>query len=78
MGDPGLLPVRFRRARGMLALPCPIVGGSLAELRRNFVTARDERSWTLLISWLVAAVYPQGPFPILVLQGEAGTAKSTT
>jgi hypothetical protein len=70
-------PVHFRRARGMLALPTPVAGGSLEELR-NFIPAQDERGWTLLVSWLIAAVYPQGPFPILVLQGEAGTAKSTT
>ena len=30
------------------------------------------------MSWLVAACRPQGPYPLLILQGEQGSAKSTT
>src|SRR5262249_36779097 len=70
-------PVHFRRARGMLPLPSPIFGSTLDELR-GLITPQDDKSWMFLVSWLVAAIYPQGPFPILILQGEAGTAKSTT
>src|SRR5450432_2730281 len=29
-------------------------------------------------SWLLATFNPRGPYPILLLQGEAGSAKSTT
>ena len=32
----------------------------------------------LLAAWLVAAFRPHGPYPILVLHGEQGSAKSTT
>ena len=32
----------------------------------------------LAISWALAALRPKGPFPILVVTGEHGTAKSTT
>ena len=70
-------PVPFRRSRGLLSLPTPSRTGSVNDLN-EFITAQDEKSRTLLMSWLLAALYPQGPFPILVLQGEAGTAKSTT
>jgi hypothetical protein len=70
-------PVRFRRSRGMLSLPTPLQRGSLTCLD-DLITVHDEKSRTLLVSWLLAALYPHGPFPILVLQGEAGTAKSTT
>lgn len=68
-------PVRFRRARGMKALPDPKRAGSLDTLRQFVnVTTRD---WALLLSWLVAAYRPTGPYPVLVVQGEQGSCKST-
>lgn len=69
-------PVRFKRARGMLALPTPTNGGSIAELRK-FINFGDDSNWTLCVAWLAAAYRPQGPYPILILQGEQGSAKST-
>ncbi|MGB9796995.1 MAG: hypothetical protein ACPLSK_00060, partial [bacterium] len=70
-------PVKFRRARGMAALPVPVKGGSIDELCA-FVNVPDEDSWRLLVAWLVMAFRPTGPYPILILQGEQGSAKSTT
>ena len=35
------------------------------------------RQWSLLIAWLTAALQPVGPYPILVLTGEQGSAKTT-
>ncbi len=70
------LPVKFRRARGMSALPEPARGGSLADLRQ-FINVRPE-DWILVVGWLVAAFRPGSPFPLLVLHGEQGSAKSTT
>ncbi|HEY0322813.1 MAG TPA: hypothetical protein VGC66_17800 [Pyrinomonadaceae bacterium] len=70
-------PVRFHRRHGMLALPEPVSGGSLDELRQ-FVNLGSEEDWVLLASWVVAALRPRGPFPILALHGEQGSAKSTT
>ena len=69
-------PVRFRRGPAMLPLPTPTKGGDIKELRR-FVNVADE-SWPLLLGWLVAAFRPSGPYPILMLLGEQGAAKSTT
>ncbi|HXP87806.1 MAG TPA: DUF3854 domain-containing protein [Bryobacteraceae bacterium] len=69
-------PVRFRRARGMQPLPIPAGGGSFALLRR-FLNLGDENDWVLCATWLVAAFRPKGPYPILILQGEQGSAKST-
>lgn len=69
-------PVKFRRARGMLSLPVPISGGSLADLR-PFVNLVSDDDWRLLVSWLVATLRPTGPYPILVVHGEHGSAKST-
>lgn len=69
-------PVRLRRPRGMLALPAPEPGGQLAELR-TFVNLPAEEEWRLVVAWLLAALRPTGPYPILVLHGEQGTGKST-
>lgn len=70
-------PVKFLRVRGMLALPAPVRGGELAELA-EFVNVGSERDWRLLVGWLLAALRPSGPFPVAVLHGEQGSAKSTT
>jgi len=69
-------PVKFRRARGMKALPMPERGGSIADLR-PFLNLSSDENFVLVASWLVAALRPSGPYPVLVLLGEAGSAKST-
>lgn len=68
-------PVKFTRKKGMLPLPEPARGGRLDDLRRLINV--DDNGWTLILSWLVAAFRPQGPYPVLVLGGEHGTAKSS-
>ena len=68
-------PVRFVRAKGMLALPVPEHGGNLLALRQ-LLNLGDDGDWTLVLAWLVAALRPTGPFPILLVHGEQGTAKS--
>src|SRR5215207_7975014 len=69
-------PVRFKRRRGMLALPIPETGGSLTDLR-DFVNVTDD-DFVLLLGWLVGALHPRGPYPLLELAGEHGSAKTTT
>jgi hypothetical protein len=69
-------PVAFARRSSAKALPNPVAGGSLDELR-HFVNVADEASWRLLVGSLVMALQHRGPFPILVLLGEQGTAKTT-
>jgi hypothetical protein len=68
--------VKFIRPRGMYPLPVPEAGGSIEELR-YFVNVSDQ-DWPLLAAWLVASLMPGGPYPILVLHGEQGSAKTTT
>jgi hypothetical protein len=68
-------PVYFRRSDGMLALPMPVPGGHITDLRR-FVNVTDA-DWILYVSWLIAAFRPRGPYPILALCGESGSAKTT-
>ncbi|QDU44250.1 hypothetical protein Mal52_27280 [Symmachiella dynata] len=69
-------PVRFVRPRGMSALPVPERGGNVDELRR-FININDDADWLLLLAWLLAALRPNGPFPVLGIHGEQGSAKST-
>lgn len=68
-------PVRFARSRGMAALPLPQSGGSVGALRDFLNVASGD--WPLLLAWLVGAFMPAGPYPVLVLTGEQGSAKST-
>lgn len=69
-------PVLFRRARAMHALPEPVRGGSLDELRD--LLRVEAKHWPLVLGWLVAAMRPVGPYPLLAFHGEQGSAKSTT
>jgi hypothetical protein len=69
-------PIRFRRTRGMLSLPLPVRGGSVAELR-PFINTEHEDDWVMILCWVVAAMRFRGPYPILKLTGEQGAAKST-
>jgi hypothetical protein len=68
--------VRFIRRRGMEALPEPVSGGSVRDLR-PLVNVRDQSQWVLLLSVMVAYIRPRGPYPVLVVSGEQGSAKST-
>ena len=69
-------PVRFRRAAGMQALPAPVVGGSVEALR-SFLNVRSDADFVLVIAWALASLRNRGPYPVIVLSGEQGSAKST-
>lgn len=69
-------PVKFWRSRGMRALPHPVAGADIHELR-SFLNVADQE-WPLVLVWILAACRPRGPFPILTLNGEQGSCKSST
>ncbi|MFO8014869.1 MAG: hypothetical protein R6X20_16390 [Phycisphaerae bacterium] len=69
-------PVRFIRPRGMLPLPAPARGGKVDDLRR-FLNVGEDSDFVLIVAWLLACLRPRGPYPILCLYGEQGSAKST-
>jgi hypothetical protein len=69
-------PVRFRRAAGMKALPAPIAGGSVEALR-SFLNVRSDADFVLVVAWTLACLRNRGPYPVIVLSGEQGSAKST-
>src|SRR5262249_10157427 len=60
----------------MQPLPVPEEGGALGDLRR-FLNVRDEDGFILIVSWMLAALRPAGPYPVLAISGEQGSAKST-
>lgn len=71
------VPVKFRRTKGMQPHPIPTRGGSLARLRR-FINAPDDMIFILIVAWIIGAFKPRGPYAILEVNGEQGSAKSTT
>ena len=74
-GSPMTYPVRFRRTAGMLPLPLPARGGSIDELRQFFnLPNRDD--FVLVVAWLMGALRPVGPYSLLAISGEQGSAKT--
>jgi hypothetical protein len=68
-------PVRFRRAAGMLPLPVPERGGSIETLA-SFLNIQTRDDQVLVVSWLLGALHYPGPFPLLAIAGELGSAKT--
>jgi len=71
-------PVRFWRPAGMQPLPIPDANGSIEELRYFLNVQKNDADFHLHVGWLVQALRPTGPYPVLILHGEQGSAKSTT
>jgi hypothetical protein len=69
-------PVRFRRAAGMQPLPMPVRGGSVEALR-SFLNLKTDTDFVLVVAWTLACLRDRGPYPVIVLSGEQGSAKST-
>ena len=69
-------PVRFRRAAGMQPLPIPVKGGSVETLR-SFLNVQSDGDFVMVVAGALAVLRNRGPYPIIVLSGEQGSAKST-
>ena len=69
-------PVRFRRPAGMLPLPVPAPGGAVETLR-SFLNVQSDSDFVLVVAWALAVLRNCGPYPVIVLSGEQGSAKST-
>jgi hypothetical protein len=69
-------PIRFRRTRGMKALPVPEAGGSIESLP-SFLNVQTNEHFVLVVAWIIACFRPTGPYPVLAITGEQGSAKST-
>lgn len=72
------VPVKFLRGSATGALPVPTPGwGDVRELRR-FVNVEGEAGFKLVLAWLIQSLKPEGPYPLLNIEGEQGSAKSST
>lgn len=69
-------PIKFLRPGITRPLPVPERGGSIDELW-EFVNVK-ESDRPLVVATLAAYLKPTGPYPMLILNGEQGSAKSTT
>jgi hypothetical protein len=77
------VPIRFVRSNVMRSLPRPKRGGTVEELRRLLTLGGDSedttRAWSLVLAWLVQSLTPDGgQYPVMILLGGHGTAKTTT
>jgi len=69
-------PIQFRRYAGMKAQAVPVPGGDLDDLW-NFVNIPLPHHRRLLKAWLVAALNPDIPRPLVVFHGDQGSGKTT-
>jgi hypothetical protein len=77
------IPLKFRRARGMQALPHPTHGGTIAALRPFLNLGEQGRdtpdvrsTWYLIVAWLLGCLAPRGPYPLLALYGEQAARRA--
>src|SRR5262249_15433129 len=53
----------------------PDQGGSIDALR-HFINVAGRDDFVLVVAWLLAALRPHGPYPLLTISGEQGSAKT--
>ncbi|MCP3031946.1 hypothetical protein LF817_11375 [Halobacillus sp. A1] len=70
-------PVYFKRTNSLGELPAPEPGGSIEQLK-PFLNCRNEDDFKMAVAWLLATMRPGSPYPVLLVQGEQGSSKSTT
>jgi hypothetical protein len=70
-------PIGFVRKAGFARLPYPVAVGTIEDLR-PFLNLATDGDFMLVAAWAAFSLSPWGPYPVLVLQGEQGSAKSTT
>ncbi len=70
-------PVKFLRSNSMQPLPEPEEGVTINRML-DFINTETEADFRLIVAWLVGALRPDGPYPILLVNGQQGSAKSTT
>jgi hypothetical protein len=73
-------PIRFIRSNGMLPLPIPAKGKTQDGIGalKTYVNIEEGADFALVKAWLLAAFRDRGPYPVLALIGQHGSAKSTT
>jgi putative DNA primase/helicase len=69
--------IKFVRSRTTKSLPVPPRGGDVFLLRK-YLNLEKESDFLLVVAYLVASLLESRVYPILILQGGQGCAKSTT
>jgi hypothetical protein len=69
-------PVRFVRSSVSRALPVPQAGGNLDDVF-NFINISRREHQVLFLAWLLGALQTRSSYPILMLCGSQGSAKTT-
>ena len=72
----GTPPVKFLRTSGAQPLPLPDPTGTFDSLKDVFKLKNDD-DYILLAAWMVYVLAGSGPYPILAIEGTAGSSKST-
>ncbi|MFZ5616214.1 MAG: hypothetical protein ACOZAA_02675 [Pseudomonadota bacterium] len=67
--------VEFLRPSNYLTLPIPAPGGDIRRIF-DYVNVEGDSNQIALITFLIASLYPTGPYPMLVLTGQEGSGKS--
>ena len=70
-------PVKFKRTLRMSPIAYPDSKGSVNFLG-EILNIENKAALKLIVGWLIGTIKPDGPFPILLLQGENGSSKSMT
>ncbi len=68
--------VKLLRSTSTRSIPEPVIGGRIEDLQ-PFVNISDPGDFVLVAAWLVAALRPEGPYPLLCVSGEQGSGKSS-
>jgi hypothetical protein len=75
----GITMPRFIRPNGHLAQVTPTKSNeTVANLLADFIPVKKRDDLEMLAAWIVGCFKPNGPFPVLIINGEQGSAKSTT
>lgn len=72
----GKPPVKFLRSNHTKPMMIPDPTGSFECLREAF-RLKDDDDYILLAAWMMFTLVDEGPYPILTLEGVAGSSKST-
>jgi primase-polymerase (primpol)-like protein len=70
-------PIRSIRPHGMHALPTPVRQDGALDTYLQLLNLGDAEAQMLFVGWMLSALRPQGPYPLLSLRSSHGGGKTT-